>query len=106
MGFCTFELDEAAQKLCVISTLFGLYKYLHLLMGLTNRPNVFQLVMHPLFQDMSSVDVFIDDIGVFTNSSFDDHLTIVKKVLQRLEDNGFAVNPFKRAWAVKSTDYL
>ncbi len=73
MGFYTFELDEAAQKLCVISTPFGLYKYLRLPMGLTNSPDVFQSVMHPLFQDMLSVDVFIDDIGVFTNSSLEDH---------------------------------
>ncbi len=106
MGFYTFQLDEEAQKLCVISTPFGLYAYLRLPMGLTNSPDVFQSVMHPLFQDILAVDVFIDDIGVFTNSSLEDHLTIVKKVLQRLEENGFTVNPLKCAWAVKSTDYL
>ncbi len=44
MGFYTFELDASAQKLCVISTPFGLYKYLRLPMGLTNIPDVFQSV--------------------------------------------------------------
>ena len=75
-------------------------------MGLTNSPDVFQSVMHPLFQDMLEVDVFIDDIGVFTNSTLDNHIYFVKQVIQRLEDNGFTVNPLKCAWTVKSTNYL
>ena len=49
MGFYTFELDQKAQEYCVISTPFGLYKYLSLPMGLTNSPDMFQSVMHPLF---------------------------------------------------------
>ena len=53
MGFYTFELDKKAQHYCVISIPFGLFKYLHLPMGLTNSPDAFQSVMHPLFQDIS-----------------------------------------------------
>ncbi len=94
------------QKLCIISTPFGLYKYLRLPMGLPNSPDVFQSVMHPLFQGMPEVDVFIDDIGVFTTAFFEDHLIIVRQVLKILQDSGFTVNPLKCAWAVKSTDYL
>jgi len=75
-------------------------------MGLTNSPDVFQSVMHPLFQDIPEVDVFIDDIGIFTSSSFHNHLTVVSEVLLRLESSGFTVNPSKCAWAVSSTDYL
>ena len=75
-------------------------------MGLTNSPDVFQLAMHPLFQDIPSVECFIDDIGVFTNSDFDRHLSIVKQVLLRLEESGFAINPLKCDWAVQSTNYL
>ncbi len=106
MGFYTFELDAAARKLCVISTPFGLYQYLRLPMGLTNSPDVFQSVMHPLFQDMPEVECFIDDIGIFTTGSFEHHLNIVSQVLLRLEESGFTVNPIKCAWAVTSTDYL
>ena len=106
MGFYTFELDEQAQKYCVISTPFGLYQYLRLPMGLTNSPDVFQSVMHPLFQDIPQVECFIDDIGIFTDLSFDHHLSILSQVLLRLEQSGFTVNPLKCAWAVQSTDYL
>ena len=106
MGFYTFELDTQAQHYCVISTPFGLYQYLRLPMGLTNCPDIFQSVMHPLFQDIPEVECFIDDIGVFTNKIFDHHLSIVKQVLLRLEESGFTINPLKCDWAVTSTDYL
>ena len=93
MFFYTFESDAHAQQYCVISIPFVLYQYLRLPMGLTNSPDVFQSVMHPLFQDLPSVKCFIDDIGVFTNSTFYHHLSIVKQVLLRLEDSGFTINP-------------
>ena len=100
MGFYTFELDAQAQKYCVISTPFGIYQYLRLPMGLTNSPDVFQSVLHPLFQDIPQVECFIDDICIFNNYSFDHHLTILHQVLLRLEQSGFSVNPLKCVWAV------
>ena len=93
IGFYTFELDDLAEKCCVISTSFGLYQYLCLPIGLTNSPDVFQSLMYPLFQDIPQVECFIDDIGIFTNSSFTQHLTIVHRVLLRLEESGFTVRP-------------
>ena len=71
MGFHAFELDDHAHHYCVISTPFRLYQYLRLAMGLTNSPDVFQSVMKPLLQDVPVVECLTDDIGVFTNSSFD-----------------------------------
>ena len=106
MGFYTFELDKDAQKICVISTPFGLFQYLHLPMGLTNSPDVFQSVMHPLFQDMPEVEYFIDDIGLFSTSNFENHLSLLSQFLLRLEESGSTVNPLKYIWGVESTDYL
>ena len=106
MGFYTFELNQNAQKLCVISTPFGLYQYLCLPMGLTNSPDVFQSVMHLLFQDMPEVECFIDDIGLFSSETFEHHLSLLSHVLLRLEESGYTVNPLKYAWGVQSTNYL
>ena len=75
-------------------------------MDLTNSPDVFKSVMYPLFQDIPGVECFIDGIGVFTKSSFDQHLLIVKQVLLRLEGSCFTVYSTKCAWAVQSTDCL
>ena len=106
MGFYTFNLDDQAQKYCVISTPFGLYKYLRLPMGLTNNPDVFQSVMYPLFQDMPEVECFIDDIWLFTANTFEHHLSILSQVLLRLEGSDFTVSPLKCAYTVQSTYYL
>ena len=70
MGFFTFGLDPNAKKLWAISIPFGLYQYLCLPLGLTNRPDIFQSVMHPLFQDMPEVEGFIDAICIFRSGSF------------------------------------
>jgi len=95
MGIYTFELDKQAQDLCVISTPFGLFKYQRLPIGLNISPDIFQSIMHPLFQDMEEVEVFIDDIGIFTNGSFEHHLEVTRKALQRLERCGFTVKFLK-----------
>ena len=107
MGCYTFEIDEASQHLCVISTPYGLYKYKRLPMGITNSPDFFQSVMHPLFSDLPNFECFIDDIGIFSLGSYSNHLSQqVQQVLIRLERNCFTVNPLKCDWAVQTTEYL
>jgi hypothetical protein len=45
--------------------------------------------MSQLFADISEVEIFIDDISIFTTGSFEDHLKVVERVLKRLLDNDF-----------------
>ena len=51
MGY-TFEIENSFQKLHVINTPLSLYQYKRLPMGITNRADFFQPVMHPLFADI------------------------------------------------------
>jgi hypothetical protein len=74
-------------------------------MGIKQSPDIAQEIMEDIFRDMNPVDVFIDDVGVFDNS-WNQHMATLDTVLQRLEDNGFTVNPLKCEWAVKETDWL
>ena len=52
MQYFTFELDSESQKLCVISTPFGLYKYKRLPMGIKQSSNIAWEVMESFFHDL------------------------------------------------------
>ena len=106
MQYYTFMLEEESTYLCVIVTPWGKYRYLRLPMGLTTSPDWAQAAMEELFQDMlHEIEIFIDDIGIFSNT-WEEHLDTIEKVLNRLQENDFTINPRKCEWAVKETDFL
>ena len=104
MFYYLLELDEESRQLCTIITPFGKYQYNRMAMGLKPAPDVAQSIIENILQDLD-VDVYIDDIGIFSND-FDAHLKLIDQVCRRLEDNGLKVNPSKCEWIVQETDFL
>jgi len=92
MQYYTFVMEEESANLCTIVTLFGKYKYLCLPMGVNQSPDFSQAVMTELFESLSFVEAYLDDIAVFSNL-FDEHVQHVGEVLRRLSDGGFTVKP-------------
>ena len=59
-----------------------------------------------LFQNMEYVLVYIDDILVITKGSYEQHIKVVSKVLEKLKEAGMQLNIDKSYFAKSSVDYL
>jgi hypothetical protein len=106
MQYYAFELDAASNDLCTICTPgFGNYRYTHCVMGVKQSPDIAQAVMEDLFQGVEEVDIYIDNVGIFSNS-WEEHVSSLSKVLSNLEAANFTVNPLKCEWGVQETDWL
>ncbi len=81
MQYYTFELDEESKDLCTSSTPFDKFKFNILHMGLKCSPDFVQEVMENIFRDVAEVEVYTDDIGIFSDS-WEQHLAVLCIVLQ------------------------
>ena len=60
--------------------------------------------MENVLRDIEDTEVYIDNIGVFSKS-WEKHINLLDRILTRLKENGFAINPLKCEWAVQETDW-
>ena len=74
-------------------------------MGLKISPGYAQARMEEVLRGLESVECYIDDIGIF-GTAWERHIETLGQVLQRLEQNGFTINPLKCQWGVKETNWL
>ena len=59
-----------------------------MLFRLTNAPATFQLVINKALHEYLGIFVtaYLDDVLVYTNSTLEEHVKHVKKVLQKLKE--------------------
>ena len=69
MGYYHIELHPESKKLCTLVFPWGKYELQKLAMGLANSRDIFQEKMSTLFQDLTYVRTYIDDLLVITKGT-------------------------------------
>ena len=106
MGYYHIKLDPASRALCTIVLPWGKYEMQRLPMGLCNSPDIFQEKMSKLMDGLSFVLTYIDDLLIISNDSFENHLTKLGQVLQRIQDAGLKINARKSFFCQAELEYL
>ena len=106
MGYYHIELHPESKKLCTLVFPWGKYELQKLPMGLANSPDIFQEKMSTLFQDLTYVRTYIDDLLVITKGTYEDHLVKLGAVLNKLRRAGLKVNAKKSFFAQQQLEYL
>jgi hypothetical protein len=89
MGYYQIPLDLEAQKLCTTILPWGKYQYKRLPMGVKTSPEIFQRIMYELLGDIPNIQVYLDDILITSNGTFEEHAAIMEQVLDRLQKSKF-----------------
>lgn len=105
MMFYCFRLSKNSQRMCVITTPKGCFAYTRLPMGVKISPDVAQYHITNMLQGIDC-SCYMDDVGIWTNGTFEEHLQVIDKVLSRFNEYNMKCNPLKCEWAVKETDFL
>ena len=100
-----FSSEEESQKLVVVNTHRGLFKYKRLPYGISSAPGIFQRAIESLLHDIPFVVVYLDDI-LITGTTDEEHLDTLDKVLHRLESHGLKLNKDKCTFLSPSVVYL
>lgn len=98
-------LDEESKQYVVINTHKGLFRYTHLLFGISSAPGIVERVMESMLQGIYRVIVYLDDILVLGTTEAE-HLQTLDQVFDRLEKTGLNVHKGKCEFMAKSISYL
>jgi hypothetical protein len=76
MGYYHIPLELEAQKLCTTILPLGKYQYKRLPMGVKTSPDIFQRIMYELLGDIPNIQVYLDNILITSNGTFEEHAYI------------------------------
>jgi hypothetical protein len=61
-------------------------------MGVKTSPDMFQRIMYELLGDIPKLQVYLDEILITSNGTFEEHAAIMETVLKRLQKANFKAN--------------
>lgn len=96
--------EDDIQKTAII-TPFGLYEWTRMPFGLRNAGQTFQRFIDTVLRGIDGVLAYVDDLLVYSKDE-EDHLRVLERVLQRLEQHGLKVQLSKCAFMQKEITFL
>jgi hypothetical protein len=107
-AFHNIRIAEGDEWKTAFRTRYGLFEWLVTPFGLTNAPSTFQKYINWTLREYLDVfcSAYVDDILIYSDGTKDEHISQVKKVLQRLEEAGLRADIDKSEFFVKRTKYL
>ena len=84
----------------------GKYEFLRMPFGVKNAPAVFQELMRAVLQPCESfAKPYLDDVIIFSQT-WEEHVTHVRTVLEKLRQAGLTANPRKCVWGAQWVEFL
>ena len=106
-GYWQVEVAEEHREKTAFCTQEGLFEFNVIPFGLCNSPATFQRLMNAVLAGLqwTSCLVYIDDI-IVVGSTFDQHLSNLQKVFERLKQAGLKLQPQKCHFFQRQVQFL
>ncbi|XP_022784355.1 uncharacterized protein K02A2.6-like [Stylophora pistillata] len=85
------EVEEESQEYLTVNTHEGLYRYNHLVFGITSAPAIWQRSMHQILEGIEGTSCILDDM-IITGKDDEEHLAHLEETLKRLKEHGLRAN--------------
>ncbi|XP_062616792.1 uncharacterized protein LOC134278492 [Saccostrea cucullata] len=104
-GYWQIPMREEDRDLTSFLTPDGLYRFKVMPFGMKNSQATFNRLMRKILKGLEHTDSFVDDILIHTET-FEEHITELRKVLERLQRAQLTAKPSKCEIAQTRLEYL
>ncbi len=113
-GYNNVHIHEGDEKKAAFKTRYRLFEPTVMYFGLTNSPATFQTMMNYIYRDVilkheplgTTIRVYMDDIGIATQTNLDDHKRAIHDILKIAQLHDLYFKPEKCLFHAPSMDYL
>ena len=104
-GYWQIPMQEADKPKTAFSSSSGTFQFTRMPFGMVNSGAAYNRMMRKLLCNVKNVDSFVDDVLIHTET-FEEHLSTVRTVLERVREANLTVKPSKCTFGMPSLDFV